>query len=271
MLYQEIIEGTSPSVRGFFVKHLSELEQIELVRKRIEFINRYIKSGIPTEAERYKQIVESGDWTETEEGDVSAYRITISDNEKMLPSIIPIQQPAIRKIIEENKKQLVQLIVKKRLALGTTAEELADRDGAAFLGYMALYEDRACKKRLFAKWDDFESVPETQQEEYNAAIQESLSQFTDLNIRKISALPFFLNPFSYCKEAVYTFVNKPMCELTNYQIHLFSLGARNLNILSQAEGSPPDYFDKTPAEEVIKWYDQQYSIIVGKRKQALNS
>ena len=268
MVYQEIVEGCSYSEKGFFVKHLSDLEQIELTRKRIEFIQQYVSKGIPTEDERLKQIMESSDWTEEKEGDIAAYRMTLIDNEKMFSTIIPIQQAAVRKAIDQHKKDLMKLLMARRMAIGTTAEELADRDGSYFLGYLSLYSDRLMTQRLFPTWEDFETLPESKQEEYQNAIDSVLSRFSELSVRKIAALPFFLNPFSYSKDAIYTFVDKPMCHLTNFQIHLFSLGARNLNILSQAEGSPPEYLEKTPAEELAKWYDLQYSIILGKRKQA---
>lgn len=268
MVYQEIVEGCSYCDKGFFVKHLSDLEQIELTRKRIEFIHRYVNQGIPTESERLKQIMEAGDWTDEKEGDINAYRMTLIDNEKMFSTIIPVQQAAVRRAIDQTRKELMKLLMSRRMAIGTTAEELADRDGSYFLGFLSLYSDRAMTQKMFPTWEDFEVLPESKQEEYQTAIDSVLSRFSELNVRKIAALPFFLNPFSYSKEAIYTFVDKPMCHLTNFQIHLFSLGARNLNILSQAEGSPPEYLDKTPAEELAKWYDLQYSIILGKRKQA---
>ena len=271
MVYQEIVEGCSFCPKGFFVKHLCDLEQIELTRKRIEFISKYVEGGIPTEEERLKQVIDSGEWSEEKEGDILAYRMTLLDNEKMFSTVIPIQQSAIRKAIEQTRNELIKLLMAKKLAVGTTAEELADRDGSYYTGFLSIFSDRACTQRLFATWEDFESLAETKQEEYNKAIEDTLAKFSELNVRKIAALPFFLNPFSYSKEAIHTFVDKPMCRLTNFQIHLFSLGSRNINILSQAEGSPPEYFEKTSAEEVAKWYDSQYSIIIGKRKQANHS
>jgi hypothetical protein len=266
MVYQEIIEGCSYSPKGFFIKHLCEIEQIEVTRKRLEFINKYVEQGIPTEDERFLYITQNEEWTATQEGDILAYRQTIADNEKLIHSIIPEQQSAIKNIIEEHKKNLFALLMERKLLIGTTAEELASKDETAFMSYLSLYGDRQCTQPIFNKWEDFENLEETEMSNYIDAIDDVLVKLQEPNIRKISALPFFLNAFSYCKEDIAAFIGKPISRLTNYQIHLFSLGLRNLNILSQAEGSPPEYFEKVKAEDIIKWYDSQYSIILGKRK-----
>lgn len=271
MVYQEIIEGCSDSNKGYFVKHLCELEQIELVRKRAYFISRYKEQGIPVESERLAQIIESGEWNNTHEGDILAYRVTIMDNEKILPTVIPVQQMAIRRAIQDNRDALVKLLISRRMAIGTTAEELAEKDSTYFMAYISLYQNRECDKPLFSHWEAFDDLEEHEQEPYIKSIEETMAKFKEANIRRISALPFFLNPFSYSKDAVHTFLNKPMCRLTNYQVHLFSMGSRNLNILNQTEGSPPEYFEKTSADEILQWYDRQYSVIIGKRKMSTHS
>lgn len=266
-LYREIIDGCSFS-NGFYIKHLCELEQIELIQKRQEFITKYVVEGIPTEEERLQRLKESEEWTDAKEADIVAYRQTISDNDKLINTVIPQQRAAIRKIIDEHRLSLARLLAERRTAIGTTAEELADRDNTSFMAYLSLYRDHDCKVPLFVTWEEFEGLEESKIIFYVDAIEEALTRLQESNLRKISVLPFFLNAFSYSKDAIYTFLNKPIYKLTNYQIHLFSLGSRNLNILANAEGSPPEYFEKASADEILKWYDLQYSIIIGKRKQS---
>ena len=62
LVYKEIIEGFSHASPEIVVKHLCDLEQIEIVRKRLEFRQSYINQGIPTEEERLKQIIDDGEW-----------------------------------------------------------------------------------------------------------------------------------------------------------------------------------------------------------------
>jgi len=268
MVYQEIIEGCSRSPKGFFVKHLCELEQIELTRKRQELIKHYITEGIPTEEERLKVLEEEGEWTKEKEGDIIAYRQTIADNEKMLLTVIEQMQPKVKEIIEGHKKSLIALFMEKKIKLGTTAENMTERDMDYFMAYLTIFKDRACKEPMFTAWEEFENMPELKINDYMKAIDDTLIHINELNIRRISCMPFFLNPFSYCKESIHTFLNKPVSQLTNYQVHLFSLGSRNLNLMAHAEGSPPEYQDNVTADDIIKWYDIQYSVLLGKRKAA---
>lgn len=265
LIYQEIIEGCSYISDGYFVKHLCELEQIELTRKRIEFVQSYIKQGVPTEQERLIYLKENDEWGNQQEEDIKAYRQTIADTEKTLSSVIIQQQQSIKQIIESHKKELIRLLYRRREAIGTTAETLAEQDGTYFLAFLSLYKDRECNSRLFDTWEDFELLDDIDSQKYIRNIDITLERINEKNIKKIGCLPFFLNPFSYCKEAIHTFLNKPIYKLTNYQVHLFSTGSRNLNILAQSEASPPDYFDKVTIDEILKWYDTQYSVIIGKR------
>ena len=270
MVYQEIIEGCSYITDGFFIKHLCEIEQIEVVRKRIEFVNNYIKNGIPTEEDILTRLKTNGEWTDEKDSDIQNYRLIVSDNEKLLPSIHEWQKPGLLKVIEENKKSLIELLIERKHLIGTTAEDLSEKDGTNFLAYLTLYKDRNCSQPLFSSWEEFEMLEENESNPYLSAINNTMERINEVSIRRIAALPFFLNTFSYCKDAPYTFLNKPLYRLTNYQVHLFSLGIRNLNLLSQVEGNPPDYTDGI-CDQIVKWYDTQYSIVLSKRKQANNS
>lgn len=218
--------------------------------------------GIPMEVDRLSQITADGEWTDEKEQDIKAYKDTIADNLKFVSTVIAIQQPAIQKIIEEHKKNLLTLILEKRMLIGTTVEELTNKDSSIFSSYMSIYKDRQCKEKMFYSWEEFEDLEDDKMSFYIDAIDDAIINISDANIRTLGSMPFFLNVFSYSKDSIHTFLNKPIVELTNYQIHLFSYGTRNLNILSQSEGNPPD---NSSPEEICKWYDSQYSIILGKR------
>ena len=262
IIYQEIINGSSFSDSGFYVKHLSDLDQIEITRRKEQIFFKYHRSGIPKEETRLKQLILDGEWSTEKENDIQAYSETIRDNEKLLFTIIEVQKPHIQKIIDEHKKSLLSLILEKRLIIGTTCEELTNRDVSTFFFYESIYKDKECKEKLFSSCEELDDLEEHQISIYSDAIDIVGERMSDLNIRKIASMPFFLNSFSYSKDAIWTFLNKPISQLTNYQMHLFSCGSRNMNVLSQSEGSPPE--DASPID-MAKWYDTQYSIILGKR------
>jgi hypothetical protein len=177
------------------------------------------------------------------------------------------QRPPIQMMIDAKKKDLLNLLIERKNYIGETANDFSTKKSESYFIFLSLYEDSELKKRLFKDFEDFEELDYDVVNRYSKIIEESLSIIKEESIQKISVMPFFLNTLSYCKENIFSFYNKPISQLSPYQILLFSLGNRNLNILSQAEGSPPEMLGDVTIEDLQKWYDQNYSIIVSKRNQ----
>jgi hypothetical protein len=142
---------------------------------------------------------------------------------------------------------------------------LSQRDISNFTLLLGVFQDRKCSKPLFADEKEIDDFDPMEISLINQSWNESMELFTENNIRELSAMNFFLNSFSYSKDSIHTFLSKPLIDLTTYQVLLFSMGQRNLSIISQAQGSPPDLIGDTKPSDVITWYDQQYSVILGKR------
>jgi hypothetical protein len=269
LLYQEIVEGCSLSDdRSVCFKHLNEIEGIEVLRQRLVFFRKYIAKGIPSEKSRLKEVIESEQWSAQKEDDIISLKYAIGDNEKNIVNIIAQQQAMIRRAIEEDKNKLGALLLERSQVLGVTADELSDTDASNYTLYLSAYKDRACTTRMFSSWEEFESMSNEELDQLVNMMESCMSKFSDKNIRELSVLPHFLNSFSYCKDRIEAFLNKPVSIMTGYQMHLLSLGVRNLNILSQSQGSPPELLGDTSPEQIIKWYDLQFSIILGKRNSA---
>ena len=79
-------------------------------------------------------------------------------------------------------------------------------------------------------------------------------------------MPFFLNKFSYCKENIYYFLGIPISQLTYHQNYLLSLGSRNLNVMGQAQGNPPEVDLCQSLDEIVQWYNVQYNLMISKNK-----
>jgi hypothetical protein len=268
VIYQEIIEGVSASDDDtIFFRHLTELDNIEILRKKIKFYKYYLKKGLPSEEDRLAQIIQFEEWSQDKEDEIINIRFRISDNEKNIPQIIPQMQAGIRFAVEQDRKALTALLTERYHLLGATADEMSNRDTSAFSIYLALFSDRECKRPLFPAWESFDALENEKSDPIREAYDKAMDKFEGQKIRQLSVMPFFLNSFSYSKENVSTFIDKPMVALTSYQMMLFSLGQRNLSILSNSEGSPPEFLGEVGPNEVLTWYDQQYSIILTKRKQ----
>jgi hypothetical protein len=266
ILYQEIVEGVSPSAnRKIFFRHANELDYVEVVRQRHIFFHEYEAKGIPTESERLKISIDSGEWTQDQEDRIISLRYIISDNEKNLGNCIPEQQAGIKLAVQKDKEELMNLLVERQGIMGATCDELSNKDASNYMAFLVSYKDRQCKVRYSNTWAEFDDMDADEIDNLVSSMNQTMNRFVENKIRQISVLSFFLNNFSYCKENVSTFFGKPMVEITNLQTTLLSLGSRNLSILSQAEGHPPELIGETTPNDILTWYDKQYSVIVGKR------
>jgi hypothetical protein len=262
VVYKEIIEGFSyNAAHNLQIKHLNELENAEQARIKFELLDKYKLEGLLSEKERIKQLLEIGAWTEQQEEEIVNLQYLISDNEKVVANIlIPQQKYSIQKIIDNSKVKLNELLLEKKMIIGSTAEEFASREAMYTFISMVIHKD---KKRLFENLDNLE-IDEI--DRYSKIIEDSYKKFTEDNLKKIAVLPFFLNSFSYCKDAPYHFLNKPVSEWTSFQQALISFGSQNLGILSQSEGNPPALIGDTKISDVVLWFDTNISISVGKSK-----
>lgn len=266
VIYSDIINGCSYSVKdNLYVKHLNDLENSEITRKKIAVYEKYKNEGLPTEEEKLAQLRESEQWDITKDDEIISLQYQISDNEKNLQKIIPQQHGPIKKIIEDTKIRLRALSNEKNSLLGRTCDEMADRKGFNYFIYLSLYKDADCKAKLLEDFDTFQTLEDEEIIKLIGIVENKLGQLSEENIKKISVLPFFLNSFSFSKDSLRDFLGFPIVNLTHYQSLLFSLGSRNLNVLNQSEGSPPDMIEGVKVNDVVLWMDKNYSILLGKR------
>jgi|GEM_PF-4425556 hypothetical protein len=264
LLYQEIVDGYSPSEKGeYFFKHFSDLDTIDILRHKHALYNGYIRSGIPSQKERLAQLIKQEEWNQNKEDRITSLRFIIGDNEKNMESTIPQMQAGLKMALDRDKEELVSLLTEKYMLLGTTADELSNQEVTLFQIFYSLRKNKAGDP-LYS-WPDYESLPVETQEKYAKEFEATLSRFADNRIRELAVMPFFINSFSYSKENIYFFFGKPLSQLTQYQSFLLSLGQRNLSILERGEGSPPDLIGNITPNDIVKWYDVQYSVILGRR------
>lgn len=249
-----------------YVKHLNEFDHIEIVRMRTERFNKYLTDGIPSQKERLKILDETKEWTKKDEENILGLKQIISDNERHLITLIPQMQVKVKEIIQQNKEKLNKELFRRRDLMGSTADEFCERDVVNYMTMISLFDDAELKNKAINSWDEWEQLDEEIMAEYLHQVDKVFSKFNENVIKQISAMPFFINVFSYSREDLSTFLRKPVAKLTNYQLLLFSLGSRNLNIMTQSDGEPPDVFNDSGVAPLVNWYDQQYSVLLGKRK-----
>lgn len=272
IIYSEIIDGSSyiPE-HDIYIKHFSELDNTNILRKKQSILSYYLKNGTPSQSERLKNLIEECEWSEKEEENIANLKLIIIDNQKNIHSIIPQQRPLIEKIIKEKNDELNFLLVKKRQLLGATAEYFTEQDIMNYIIGSSMYKDKECTIRLFKNQEEFENLDDEQLNLYINITDKTNEKFTYDNIKKISCLSFFINNFSHCKDNIYSFLNIPLSKMTINQLLLFSIGGRNLSILSQSENEPPIVSEDSDIQKCVNWFDQNYSILIGKRNSSKNS
>ena len=263
IIYKEIIEGYS-LVDGVFIKHLDEIENIEVVAHKLSLYEKYIKDGISSVEDKLKFLIESGQWTLEKEDEIVSLSQQIIDNESNLHNIISQQQGRIKKVIEALKIKKAQILIDKQNLLGQTANFFAERDSFNYLVYVSLYKD--LKNRMFDSYTEFQELDDLELIKYSQILEGVLEKITHQSIRQIACMPFFINPFSYSKENIYYFLGKPLSRLTHYQSSLLSLGSRNLNTLANIDVEPPELTEANKLDDITVWYDQQHSILLGKKR-----
>jgi len=269
LIYYEIIRGSSfePGL-CLYVKHFSELESFLLLRKRIELFRFYSKEGVPHELELLKNALATEEWSEEKENKILELKYRISDNEKNIHNIIVQQQGFIQRMIDNAKKELNEILRDRKGILGRSIEDLIDEDVEDYLSYISFFKDERCTIPFLLTYEEFEKLEPQEINKFNIGLGNTYARFSEENIKKIACLPFFLNKFSYSKERIDGFLGKSVNSLTNNQTSLFSLGVRNLNVLSHAKGSPPDISLEAKPLDVLKWYDIQHSLILTKQNES---
>lgn len=269
LIYYEIINGASFSPEAsFFVKHFSEKENFLIQKRKVELFYFYAKEGVPHESELLKNALKNGEWTEEKENKILELKFAISDNERHINDIIMQQRPIIQKAIDKHKEELSELIYERKEILGKSIEDLVEYDINDYISYISFYKDEKCKISAFESFEEFEKIDFSKILKLNEILSIYYKKISELELKKIAAMPFFLNKFSYAKDNIHNFLGVPLNDLTHNQSYLFSMGVRNLNILSNVEGSPPDLSLNAKPVDLVNWYEIQNSILISKRKES---
>jgi hypothetical protein len=218
VLYRDIINGYSEAVynkKPVFVKHISLSDDLPSEAIYLKTLNKCKDSGIPTEKEKIEELQKSDEWTKKEESELISNRNYLQNLRKTLDKlIVEAQKTQIRKEIKETEKKLTDLLTRRTLLVGRTAESFADREKNEYL----------IKNLIF--WDKNLSIPVFQEEDWedlsfsdleNLFVNDS-NRFSIENLKEISVSYFFYNYFSLTdKDSPYkVFVDSPL-KLTFYQ------------------------------------------------------
>lgn len=266
LIYYEVLDGYSfDAATGFYIKHLSDSESAKILRKRAELFRYYVNEGVPHEADLLKNAIENGEWTTEKEDEILSLKYQIADNERNIHNIIPEQRGGIEQILEMTRNKLAEMLFERKNVLGRNIEDLIDDDVNDFVVYLSFFKDAALLIPLEPTYEDFQNWEPAKIAELNGSLSIHYRRFTEEKLKSVACLPMLMNKLGYAKEDISVFTGKPAMTLTHNQSFVFSFGIRNLNLLSVAKGSPPDLSLDAKITEVVKWYDIQHSLNIGKK------
>lgn len=266
LIYFEVLDGYNfDPEAGLYIRHFTDRDSSLILRKRDELFHYYSSQGVPHEDDLLRAAIENEEWSQDKEDHVLSLKYQISDNERNIHNIIPEQRSGIEKIIEDTKNQLADALFERKNILGRNIEDLIDDDVSDYIVYLSFFKDRELSQHLEPDYDTFQNWDPSKINELNLRLGFHYRRFSERNLKGIACLPMFINKLGFSKEDVSTFLGKPIIDLTHNQNFIFSYGVRNLNVLPTAKGNPPDLNLDAKLDDVIRWYDLQHSLNIGKK------
>jgi len=264
LLYADVVNGYS-AVQDFFIKHYSEadLSYTEFIRCKFEEEGR--KEGLLCEKDQLLLLQEKDNWSKQEEVQYQEAKTNLDQLKFSLKKlIIPQQINHMKGMIEKEEKEFNEKFQVRRQLLGMTLEQYANKRAAENHILRAFFKDINLTIPRFSE-EQIDDLSNQSMDIYIDIYHQTHSAFYEKNFKRIAVCPFFLNGYSLSEENPFIFFGKPIVSLTLYQISLFSKGRYYQNILSEPEAKhpPEEYYEDL--DSVVKFYDQQYSIILGKR------
>jgi hypothetical protein len=264
LTFNEIIKGYSKrKFRGspIFIKHLGISEKAFFDFRFQEFYEYALSSGILSEEEALKKIIEDGFWSDKEEEEINTLKKYIDRLILTKKNFVrKLEIEAISKQIDEERQKLAKKISQKKEALGKTAEEYASNRSNDYIIYESLFTDESLSKRVFSE-TEFEEMTYEDLIEYILFFNEYMEDFKEYNLQKIALLDFF-QPYYIVLDQPMQLWGKPMVYLTDFQIRTTIYGKIFKNIFETTEYIPdeirhdPDklfeYTDKSKAKKNLE-------------------
>lgn len=266
VIYADIINGYSALAPGnIFLKHNSELQNCLLEISRRHYFADSGSKGLLSEKDKLALLAEYGHWSVKEEED---YQQKISELESLRFSskklIIPQQQEHMAGEIKKKEKEMHSSFIERVQLLGMTKEYYANKKSQEEHILKSFYKDTKLSIPLFST-EESDNLQYREVSAYTQIYRDAHSVYFERNFKRIAVCYFFLNAFLMTEGNIYNFFGTPIINLTIYQLSLLGKGCYYKNLIQDLgiKSPPEEYYDDL--DSVIKYFDQQYSIEIGKR------
>ena len=250
-----------------YMKHLDDIDHSTISKIQTDFTSEFLNMGVPTRKDRVDFLMETEEWTQDDEDEITSAEFFITDNiENYNLSQIQSQKERIGKALDEARNTVAKKKGEKEQKIGAVAETRAEKLANSYYIYFSFYKDKELTERC---WNSFEEFDEQEDHELTGRIylyNETLAPFKEKNFKKIAVMPFTLNIASYCKDQGMFFFGKAITEFTNYQLAVFTKVMRNTFVLRESKQTTPEINNDLMMNTLVDWYDIQYDIIIAESK-----
>ena len=239
-LIGEAFDGYTEAVfkdRFVYVKHISIRDQRYLHKYYEKYRQIALQRGLESEEERMSYVLEEGIWEEKDDLQIESLEKEIENLKRTAKAIfLPSQQKSLQEQAEERAQELYQLKLKRKEVIGQTAEDYAtSRSGDEILRFL-IFKNKDLTEHLYSEeeFGELETWEVHRIHEIQKDVQERL---TDSRIQEAVLRPFFSMYLSLCEDA-YGFYQKPITELTVYQLRVVLFGKMFYNIFQYTDDIP---------------------------------
>ena len=225
--------------RTVYVKHINIRDQRYLHKYYEKYRQVALDRGLEAEEDRVNYVIKEGIWEEKDDLQIKNLEFEIENLKRTVRSLfLTSQKETMQKDIEEKSKKKENIQIKRKEIMGQTAEDYASiRSGDEILRFL-LFKDKELTEHLYSEGEfgELETWEVSQLTSTHQNIQDRLS---DSRIQEAVLRPFFSMYLSLCEDA-YGFYQKPITELTIFQLRVVLFGKMFFNIFQFTEDIPED-------------------------------
>ena len=244
-LIGEAFDGYTEASLGdnvVYIKHVNIRDQRYLHKYFEKYKNIALKRGLETEEERIKCVLKEELWSEKDDLKIASLESEISNLKNTVNQLLlASQREEYNKIILDRSTELYKLKKSRSEIIGKTAEDYGTGRSSDELLRFLLFKDKDLKENLYTE-DEFSELDAWEIKKLTDFHMEIQSKLNDDQIQKAVLRPFFSMYLSLCEDA-YGFYQKPVTELTIYQLRVVLYGRMFFNIFQNTENIPDNIRD----------------------------
>ena len=222
-IFRDIIQGYSEvevDDKKYFIKHLSSLDQVFIDEIQQKYLDEALKRGIPSREETLKTLMDSGDWSEADDKEISRLSLFIEQLQKnktqlVLKSEIDKQND----LIKETREKLNLLEDRKSSLLENDAETYASKRANDYYVIKSFYEDKDLESPVFPNEKEYGELYIEEVSSFVKCYNETFQMFEELKIQEMILQDFYYIYFPFSDDTVGFFGN-PVSKLTYNQLKL---------------------------------------------------